>query len=189
MDRYIFLDIDGVLNDHISHANGYSGIKKECVDNLNAIIDAVPDVKIVISSAWRYMVLRKSMTILGFEHMLLICGVNCEGRIHGYTISDEDVDVSDEQLEQCKNLYEVGLVERVNEIRQHMSLCEKDSMFVVLDDLPLDMPELIRVDCNTGMTSDDAAVAIEMLGGYQFHGRAEFTLTRDPTITFPTPTN
>jgi hypothetical protein len=89
--RLIFLDIDGVLNDHRLQDNGYCGLKPSCVANFNLLLAELPDLQIVITSAWRYMVLNKAMTLKGFEYMLLVGGVNCEGRIHGHTRSDEEI--------------------------------------------------------------------------------------------------
>jgi hypothetical protein len=53
--KVIFLDIDGVLNwagteDRI---NGFIGLCSERIQRLNAITDAHPDAKIVVSSTWR----------------------------------------------------------------------------------------------------------------------------------------
>lgn len=41
--KLLFLDIDGVLNDHSKFSNNYCGIKQECVDNLNIILDKYKD--------------------------------------------------------------------------------------------------------------------------------------------------
>ena len=65
LERFIFLDIDGVLNT-IRYSNYL--IDQDCddtdedghlfdpeaVDNLALILDSVPDVKLVISSSWRF---------------------------------------------------------------------------------------------------------------------------------------
>ena len=85
----IFLDIDGVLNDYSQMSNNHCGIKKECVENFNKILDLLPDVKIVISSSWRYLILNKFMTIKGFESLLLSHGINCSNRVIGHTEIDE----------------------------------------------------------------------------------------------------
>lgn len=84
--KVIFLDIDGVLNDHTQMENHYCGTKYECVQQFNRILDAVPEAKIVISSAWRYMILRGDVTLKGFEMLLLTHGVKCHERVIGHTI-------------------------------------------------------------------------------------------------------
>lgn len=52
-DRYIFLDIDGVLcNMENLHAEGSSSMMPECLTHLNQIVSRT-GCKIVISSSWR----------------------------------------------------------------------------------------------------------------------------------------
>lgn len=61
MTKYLFLDIDGVMNStqsiHLYYRQGKRGrVNDFCpiaVSNLNYIIEQVPDLKIVISSTWR----------------------------------------------------------------------------------------------------------------------------------------
>lgn len=65
MERYLFLDIDGVLNtmrysdyltEHDKDDTDEDGalFDPEAVANLETIIKNVPDVKIIISSTWRF---------------------------------------------------------------------------------------------------------------------------------------
>ena len=86
--RVIFLDIDGVLNGHERWANGYCGIRPQNVEVLNKILKLLPNVKLVISSAWRYMV-PQAMTLKGFEYLLIVSGLDCKGRVVGMTVKDE----------------------------------------------------------------------------------------------------
>jgi hypothetical protein len=79
--KLIFLDWDGVANDHSRHENGYCGAKPECVAQLNRILDAVPDAVIVVTSSWRYLVLSESMTLKGLESVFLTHGLKCYGRL------------------------------------------------------------------------------------------------------------
>jgi hypothetical protein len=65
--KIIFLDIDGVLNRHILQNNGYCGIEQPHVQALNYILAKVPEAKIVVSSAWRYMVHQQAMTLKGLS--------------------------------------------------------------------------------------------------------------------------
>ncbi len=71
---FIFLDIDGVLNGHNPHGNGYCGLNHDSVYILNGILEAT-SAKIVVASAWRYFVLRGEMTIAGFGGMLCTHGL------------------------------------------------------------------------------------------------------------------
>lgn len=72
--KILFLDIDGVLNNHEKLESGYCGISQPQAHHLNLILDTFPDLKLVISSAWRYMTFRGDMTLRGFEMLLQICG-------------------------------------------------------------------------------------------------------------------
>lgn len=56
--KVIFCDIDGVLNHQHAKEKNYSqmerfGFAADLVLNLKAVLDAVPDAKLVISSSWR----------------------------------------------------------------------------------------------------------------------------------------
>lgn len=69
-DCILFLDIDGVLNGHRFVGEALScNIVKPCVQELNRII-RVTECKVVLSSAWRYMVTGGAMTVGGFAYML-----------------------------------------------------------------------------------------------------------------------
>lgn len=84
----IFLDIDGVLNGHdynpVSQSNP---IWPEKIMLLNHILQKT-GAKIVICSAWRYMVHGGAITLTGFEYLLRTHGLMA-GRIIGATCSDE----------------------------------------------------------------------------------------------------
>lgn len=71
---FVFLDIDGVLNSHNRHANGYCGCDIESVKILNSIVE-VTGAKIVVASAWRYFVLRGEMNVAGLGGLLCTHGV------------------------------------------------------------------------------------------------------------------
>lgn len=98
MMTVIFLDIDGVLNDHRRMRNGYSQLTRRCVRELAKILRTRPEARIVVSSAWRYIV--------------------------------------------------TGIRE-----------------FVILDDLPIGHPALIRTDGNAGLTPAIADRVIRQLVG------------------------
>lgn len=156
----IFLDIDGVLNDHTKLPSGYCGIQLPQAQRFNRILAAVPEAKIVISSAWRYLILRGDMTIKGFELMLLIHGVLCYGRILGHTAADGEI--CDEPDHHDRESWErIGLQMRAGQIARAVEEL-RPSRYVVLDDLPLDVPNLVRTDGGTGLTEADAARAIQL---------------------------
>jgi hypothetical protein len=144
--KLLYLDIDGVLNDHSKYDNNYCGIKKECVDQLNRILEAVPDLQIVISSAWRYMI-PDAMSLKGFEYLLLTHGLNCYGRLYSYTCRDEILGTRERQ------------------IKLHLMDEHKIESFAVLDDLPLNIKEkfFVRTNGKIGLTKEDADMVIRIL--------------------------
>ena len=144
--KLLFLDIDGVLNGHETHTNGYCGIKPYNVEVLNSILGAVPDVQIVISSAWRYMIYPDAMTLKGFEYLLIVSGLNCRGRIHGHTVRDEIIEEREDQI--------LDYARKNN--------CQE---FIVLDDMDLKMTQLVRTNGKVGITNTEAQKVIALLGG------------------------
>lgn len=162
--KLIFLDIDGVLNDHTRFENGYCGIQREPVEQLNRILAAVPDAQIVISSAWRYMIHCRPEEIKWFENLLLTHGINCYGRLISCTISDEEQAGEHDMDWWRKN----GIDVRVDQIDQYlMDHYEYVGVFewVVLDDMDLPIQRFVRTSGNVGLTRDNADQAIAILQG------------------------
>lgn len=73
--KVLFLDVDGVLNGHQQHKNGYCGIDPVKVELLDDIVRGT-GCRIVLASAWRYMVLGGDMTLKGFGHLLATYGAS-----------------------------------------------------------------------------------------------------------------
>lgn len=71
--KVLFLDIDGVLNCHDARPNGYCGIHPGKVRLLDQIVERT-GCRIVLASAWRYLILNGSMNLDGFGNILLIHG-------------------------------------------------------------------------------------------------------------------
>lgn len=98
--KVLFLDIDGVLNGHEKHPDSpYTTIRPDCVQRLNRVLKET-GCNLVISSAWRYMLLKTkihkkpAMTLLGFQYMLHTHGVvfNANGSaVIGFTCADEAI--------------------------------------------------------------------------------------------------
>lgn len=157
--RLLFLDIDGVLNDHTAYANGYCGIQADKVVHLNAILEAVPDLKIVLSSAWRY-----TLGTVGSIETLLCChGVNCGKRVHGLTEPDEKThggpmpDFGDRQA-----WSEIGIRLRAMQIRKYVASVNNGN-WVAIDDLPLDIEpqNFVQTNPDIGLTAGVANAVIE----------------------------
>lgn len=159
MKHIIFLDFDGVLNDHRKYPNGYGGIATELIPNLNAILDAVPEVKIVISSSWRYV----SPDPKVHEFILLIHGAKVFNRVIDVTVSDEEItggnmpDWNDREAWMHE-----GLIWRVKQIQKWLAE-NSNPAYVVLDDLPLVIPNLVQTKGDIGLTAADAEQAIGIL--------------------------
>lgn len=154
MLKLLFLDIDGVLNDHTQQSNGYCGVGQKQVDNLNRVLDEVPDLQLVISSSWRYMMSSGQMTLVGFSNLLCTHGVKAHRRIHGKTEPDETV---------CTRDRSNFCVCRSELISRYLEAHKPDS-FVVLDDGPLEVPNFVLVDGSLGLTNGDVTKALRMLG-------------------------
>lgn len=89
--KLLFLDIDGVLNGHEFCEGAQSNtIRPAAIESLNYVLREVSP-KVVLSSAWRYMIHCRAMTLLGFEYLLRThgtCGI--VGNLIGVTCRDEE---------------------------------------------------------------------------------------------------
>lgn len=150
----IFLDIDGVLNDHAAHkASGYCGLKSRCVYHFNRILKAT-DARIVLSSAWRYMVHGGAVTLKGFEYLLCTHGVDAHERVIGATCTDEERE---------------GWT-RGEQIRHWLNENGSGCRYVVLDDLVnVGIKEaghpFVQTYGRTGLNRCDADLVIKILTG------------------------
>lgn len=167
MRKVLFLDYD--VNDHRNLANGYCQLKTKCVKELCRILDNCPDVNIIISSAWRYMMFGDTPALneRGMEYIMCLFGADYHSinkRIIGKTISDEEMcellGISENNAEvDYLWLKDNGCLLR----REQILLAAKDDKFVVLDDLNLEMPELIQTDGNVGLTKTQADKIIKIM--------------------------
>lgn len=166
--KIIFLDIDGVLNGHDwDEAAQSNRIRHRCVEQLSRILGET-GAKIVLSSAWRYMIHCGAMTTIGFEYMLRTHGAS--GIVHkivGVTIKDEDT----------PGYLGAGHVDgswepRTKQIRMWLEDHPGVTEFVVIDDADLvDFGErFVQTDGATGLTEDDANRAIDLLNANDYRG-------------------
>lgn len=169
MRKYIFLDIDGVLNPMIPHRRGIGKTAKyempsdfeplreidpECVSNFNRIIVAT-DAKIVISSAWRNLIINGHMNLRGFSVLLWSHGVR--GEVVGHTRKSREDN-------------EEGREPRWMQIRDWLSFNRSPDLelvrYCILDDDHTAFGGRPGVQANSnGLTLDDANRAIEILNG------------------------
>ena len=153
--KLIFLDIDGVLNGHEDiHQTGIHTISPAKVRILNHIVRA-SSAQIVLSSAWRYMILGGAMTLDGFRYMLSTYGLNLDVKLHGHTVSDEEIPERGDQI-----------------IAYLASVTEPVEVWIVLDDASPTMAaslfdrcgdHWLPVDGTRGLDDDVADAAITAL--------------------------
>ena len=149
--KIIFLDIDGCLNGHEYDDLAQSClIRKDCVTNFRKLLEQT-SAKIVISSAWRYMVSRGAMTLKGFEYLLRTHGLNVTDRIIG--ITREDIDQTDK-------------AERGQEISDWLKDHPEVTKYVVIDDndFGLSKHPFVQTDGTKGITGEDVAKILTILG-------------------------
>lgn len=147
MTKILLFDIDGVLNDHTWNETAQStSIKKSCVKQFNKIIHET-GCKLVVSSAWRYMILGGAISPKGFEYML---------RTHGCTDKMTIVDVtpSDEVI-----------ADRSNQIKSWVEANAPDR-WVAVDDMELDLGDnFVKTNGVVGLTQKIADDIIRKLNG------------------------
>ena len=169
--KILFLDVDGVLNNHGRMMNMYCGIQHEKVNLLNRVLDET-GCYLVISSAWRYMVLGGDMTIKGFEHMLLTHGLKCHNKVIGCTPSDEDYNSRGKQISEWldNDLYKfLGPFNYSSSV--YIDVIENGIQYVVVDDLDDEIGiqisqsghNIVQTDGKIGLTHEDCNKIISML--------------------------
>jgi hypothetical protein len=166
MTPLVFLDIDGVLNDHTPHENGYCGIEPRLATRFNRILRET-SAEIVVSSAWRYMMFGGHMSFVGFANMLATHGLDVIDRVAGFTGRDTMIPSDAGQLIPKPN-------ERGEQITRWLKRHPTNSRrqrrhYVVIDDLDLGITEaghpFVQTDGKVGLTTTDAGKAIEILTG------------------------
>lgn len=161
--KYLFLDIDGVLNCHepLDPEVMCGRIHQDKVNRLNRILRET-GAFLVVTSAWRYLVHRGEMNAVGLEWLLRSHGI-MQGRLLG--IAKPDTMRADPNWD-GKNwpLHN----ERGQQISDWLAVpgtnCES---YVVLDDLDLGISDsghsFIHVDGHEGLTDSQASEAIAIL--------------------------
>lgn len=158
--KFLFLDIDGVLNDHARTPSGYCGLQADKIAHLNFILEQEPEVRLVISSAWRYIMLRGDMTLRGFEYLLLQAGLKAWDRLHGHTAADgTELGHYDPDAGEEEKWREAGLLWRWKLCHEYAE-AHAAEQFVILDDLALESPHLVKVDGSVGLTREIAEEVI-----------------------------
>lgn len=135
--KVLFLDIDGVLNNFATihkHMICEEKIDPKCVAQLNRIIEAVPDLKIVVSSSWRVF----------FSLDEITAALRAKGFVGSL-------------LDRTKRLDVVG---RGDEIKEWLNRHSDVKKFAILDDETFDMGEMlgfvVKTSMKTGLLAEHA---------------------------------
>ena len=163
----VFLDIDGVLNTHEILEDSMCGqIHRDKMLRLNRILK-VTGAKVVLSSAWRYIIHRGDATLEGMDWLLRSHGMMAN-RLIGVTPPDTMVrgiydgipdhwPLENERGDQIARWI-------IGEGWKHYG---ENGRHVVIDDLDLGISEaghpFVKTDGGIGLTDDDASRAIEFL--------------------------
>lgn len=144
MSNVILFDIDGVLNDHRWCHLGGCQIRQECVDVFNAIVRGCAADCVMISS-WRSKVLNEHVTITGMEWCL---------HTHGLELSLRDV---------LPKYEDDSVYARSRGVNEWLTK-NKPSRFIVIDDLPLEVKNLIRPHPAVGLEPYHVKQAADIFG-------------------------
>lgn len=158
--KALFLDVDGVLNDHRKWPNKFAPILIEHVEHLNFILEQVPDLQIVLSSAWRYRFDNDYV----IEALLCCHGVNAFERVHGRTEFDPASGEDFRPYDDVEWWSEMGIKWRGDQIREYVNL-HRVQRWAVLDDLPLQVDHLFRTEAQVGLTGAIAQSVVAHFGG------------------------
>ena len=155
--KYIFLDVDGVLNNedtNESNPSGYVGVSMELVRNLSKIVKST-GAKIILTSDWKQ----------GWSELLFCC--------------DDDVSYLLDKLRKCglrihnrtydEKLEDYFYTDRGAGIRNFLDSCEDVEGYVIIDDhifSDFDKEQklhFVHTDSKKGLTEDDVKKAMEIL--------------------------
>jgi hypothetical protein len=141
--KILFLDIDGVLNTLLPHESHGPFSKAACA-HVNALLAKVPDLQIVMSSAWRRHGINACKQILQEQ------GIDGT-RVVGMTSPQK----------------EVGIMDREKEIMDWLALNPNVSNYVIVDDyfaMPLLQDRFVKTNSYVGFTEADKKKALKILG-------------------------
>jgi hypothetical protein len=168
--KILFLDIDGVLNSHppLDPEVMCGTFDRDKVQRLNHVL-RVTDARIVLSSAWRYLVHRFEMNLAGLDWLLRSHGV-LAGRLLCVTRKDTmqrppyGGDPAGWPIDD----------ERGQQITEWLRKVGRLDAYAVVDDLDLGIRAaghpFVQTVGSVGLTDADAAKLVAMLGEQQKGG-------------------
>ena len=156
MNKFIFLDIDGVLNDDETYTTapyGGTGIDDHHLYQLRQLVDNT-GAKIVLSSDWRFNSPRMRDQFTNWPT------VREDWDYMNKCFRKFDLEIFDITHDRC--------FKRGNEIKMWLWRQNPPFAYVILDDLPLDeftehMPHLVHTNPAVGLTWEDVWEAQEKL--------------------------
>jgi hypothetical protein len=171
MDKFIFLDFDGVLNTERYQVqlraegkpgmDGYGHIfDPSAVENLKMILDTVPDARIVVESSWK---------LEGLDRLRRMWKERKLPRVlFGATPDLFHEDLLEMNLSDPMSFSMMEAMGKGGEIRTWLKKnADTECRYVILDDIPEFTGELaehhILIDPWPGITEQDAIAAIELL--------------------------
>lgn len=164
--KLLFLDIDGVLNNHdFDHFAMCGRIHYDKIILLNQILDATK-AKVILTSAWRYIIHRNESTLVGMDWLL-----RSHGMRSGHLL---DITRLDTMVERPARGYDgkpeswPQTNERGNQISDYLkSSSIRIASYVALDDLDLGISEaghpFVQTDATVGLTYKEVSQCIEHL--------------------------
>ena len=181
--KVIFLDIDGVMNDELAYKAWQENPDKETLEDsdvptdqhmaqLKRLVD-VTGAEIVLSSAWRCSLWGIRTVLERFnDYGLKLLSVTDEGVSESVLEAAGFGDVNPKNT--SKRVWDGSnaliIHDRGAEIAGWMLRHKNVSAFVILDDEDVDIKmyypnNLIKTSFMTGLTDEDVAAAIKILGG------------------------
>jgi hypothetical protein len=162
MRPILFLDMDGVCNDHVAHPRTrYCRTDPACVERLDRILIAT-DAEIVLTSSWRYLVHSGQMTLVGLRNLLHTHWIDGE-RLIGITRRD----ISDLRPRSRAHTDRGPQITEWIVDRFGVDPFVWEGSYVVLDDLDLEIGNcghpFVQTIGTVGLTDADADRAIAIL--------------------------
>lgn len=171
MNKYIFLDFDGVLNTENYQAqlraDGRPGwddfgmlFDPAAVANLKRILDAVPDVRIVVESSWK---------VRGLDELRLMWAERgLPGTLYDVTPTIFCEELLTADLSDPDSIRKIEGLAKGKEIRAWLRRhAVPECRYVILDDMAEFEGELrehaIQTDSRVGITKSDAMVVVTFL--------------------------
>lgn len=155
--KYVFLDVDGVLNNIYTESRtpcGYLGISRKLVKNLASVIRAT-DAIIILISDWK----------IGWESFDFCC--SDDAKYLNAELAKERLRILGKTYD--NHVYDQYFEDRGKGIKSFLINQKNVESFVVIDDhIFSDFDEdilnrLVKTDTNKGFTEEDAGRAIEIL--------------------------